>query len=167
MAVTIRRDIIRPLVEFNFGPEANIPLFAFDSRETEDQNEAVEVLKTLACDMGLEIPASYIYKKFNIPEPEGGEEVLHPQLYTRVGAERREQPEEAEETSFVPDVEEGEFQIVRTKKFPIKPMTVDEASLQMDLLGHSFYAFKNEDSEAFAVVYRRNDGGYGLIEDEG
>ena len=77
------------------------------------------------------------------------------------------QPEEAEETSFVPDVEEGEFQVVRTKKFPIKPMTVDEAILQMDLLGHSFYAFKNEDSEAFAVVYRRNDGGYGLIEDEG
>ena len=75
--------------------------------------------------------------------------------------------ETVEETSFVPDVEEDEFQIVRTKKFPIKPMTVDEAILQMDLLGHNFFAFKNEDSEAFAVVYRRNDGGYGLIEDEG
>ena len=74
--------------------------------------------------------------------------------------------EPAEETSFVPDVEEDEFQIVRTKKFPIKPMTVDEAILQMDLLGHSFYAFKIEDSDAFAVVYKRNDGGYGLIEDE-
>jgi len=77
-------------------------------------------------------------------------------------------PEAAEtETSFVPDVEEGEFQVVRTKKFPIKPMTVDEAILQMDLLGHSFYAFKVEDGGAFAVVYKRNDGGYGLIEDEG
>ena len=75
--------------------------------------------------------------------------------------------EAAEETSFVPDVEEGEFQIVRTKKFPIKPMTVDEAILQMDLLGHNFFAFKDEDGGAFAVVYRRNDGGYGLIEDEG
>ena len=75
--------------------------------------------------------------------------------------------EAVEETSFVPDVEEDEFQIVRTKKFPIKPMTVDEAILQMDLLGHNFFAFKNVDSEAFAVVYRRNDGGYGLIEDEG
>lgn len=78
------------------------------------------------------------------------------------------QPEAVEEeTSFVPEPEEGEYQVVRTKKFPLKPMTVDEAILQMDLLGHSFYAFKNEDSEAFAVVYRRNDGGYGLIEDEG
>ncbi|MCI8698468.1 MAG: ribosome-associated translation inhibitor RaiA [Oscillospiraceae bacterium] len=75
--------------------------------------------------------------------------------------------EAVEETSFVPDVEEGEFHIVRTKKFPIKPMTVDEAILQMDLLGHAFYAFKIEDSAAFAVVYKRNDGGYGLIEDEG
>ena len=77
------------------------------------------------------------------------------------------QPEAGEETSFVPDVEENDFQVVRTKKFPIKPMTVDEAILQMDLLGHNFFAFKNEDSEAFAVVYRRNGGGYGLIEDEG
>ena len=56
--------------------------------------------------------------------------------------------------------------MVRTKKFPIKPMTVDEAILQMDLLGHTFYAFKNEDGGAFSVVYRRNNGGYGLIEDE-
>ena len=76
--------------------------------------------------------------------------------------------EPAEETSFVPDVsEEGGYQVVRTKKFPIKPMTVDEAILQMDLLGHSFFAFKDEAGGAFAVVYRRNDGGYGLIEDEG
>ena len=75
--------------------------------------------------------------------------------------------EVVEETSFVPDEEEGEFRIVRSKKFPIKPMTVDEAILQMNLLGHSFFAFKDEDGGAFAVVYQRNDGGYGLIEDEG
>ena len=76
------------------------------------------------------------------------------------------QPEAGEETSFVPDVEEGEFQVVRTKKFPLKPMTVEEAILQMNLLGHNFFAFKDEDGGAFAVVYRRNGGGYGLIEDE-
>ena len=63
--------------------------------------------------------------------------------------------------------EEGEYDIVRTKTFPIKPMTRDEAILQMNLLSHSFYAFKDEAAGgAFAVVYRRNDGGYGLIEDE-
>lgn len=74
--------------------------------------------------------------------------------------------EEEEVSSFVPEVEEGEFHVVRTKKFPIKPMTVDEAILQMDLVGHTFFAFKNETSGAFAVVYHRNDGGYGIIEDD-
>ncbi len=83
LAVTIRRDIIRPLVEFNFGDGADIPFFEFDCREVEDQKEAVEVLKTLACDMGLQIPTSYIYRKFNIPEPEENEDVLHPQFGSR------------------------------------------------------------------------------------
>ena len=72
-----------------------------------------------------------------------------------------------EVSTFVPDVvEESEFEVIRTKKFSIKPMAVDEAILQMNLLGHSFYAFKNDATGAFAVVYKRNDGGYGLIEDE-
>lgn len=70
-------------------------------------------------------------------------------------------------STFVPDAEEDDFRLVRTKRFPIKPMTVDEAILQMELLGHSFFAFKQEDGGAFAVVYKRNDGGYGLIQDEG
>ena len=72
-----------------------------------------------------------------------------------------------EESTFVPVAEEGEYDIVRTKTFPIKPMTRDEAILQMNLLSHNFFAFKDEAAGgAFAVVYRRNDGGYGLIEDE-
>ena len=74
---------------------------------------------------------------------------------------------EADETSFVPDEDEEEYNIVRTKRFPIKPMSVEEAVLQMNLLDHTFFAFKNEDAEgAFAVVYRRQNGGYGLIEDD-
>ena len=61
---------------------------------------------------------------------------------------------------------EEDLTIVRTKTFEIKPMTAQEAVLQMNLLGHSFYAFRNSDmGGAFAVVYRRNNGGYGLIED--
>ena len=71
-------------------------------------------------------------------------------------------------STFVPDgPEEGEYNLVRSKRFPIKPMTRDEAILQMNLLGHSFFAFRDEDADgAFAVVYCRNDGDYGLIEDE-
>ena len=74
----------------------------------------------------------------------------------------------SEISSFAPDEpEEVEYNIVRSKKFPIKPMTKEEAILQMNLLEHSFFAFKDEEAEgAFAVVYRRNDGDYGLIEDE-
>lgn len=74
--------------------------------------------------------------------------------------------DEAEVSSFVPDTPEEEIVILRTKKFPIKPMTCEEAVLQMNLVGHTFFAFKNEDENgAFSVVYKRNDGGYGLIED--
>ena len=68
---------------------------------------------------------------------------------------------------FAPDPEETEFHIVRQKKFSMKLMTRDEAILQMNLLDHSFFAFRDEEEDgAFAVVYRRNDGGYGLIETE-
>ena len=75
---------------------------------------------------------------------------------------------DAEEiSSFAPVSDEEEYHIVRTKRFPIKPMTVDEAVLQMDLLGHTFFAFKDVDQDGrFAVVYKRNDGDYGLIEDD-
>ena len=62
--------------------------------------------------------------------------------------------------------ESGDFTIVRTKRFSIKPMTPQEAILQMNLLEHEFYAFLNsEDADAFSVVYRRKNGGYGVISD--
>ena len=69
--------------------------------------------------------------------------------------------------TFVPaEPEEENYEIIRTKKFPLKPMTRDEAILQMNLLEHSFFAFRDTDADgAFAVVYKRNDGGYGIIED--
>ena len=71
-----------------------------------------------------------------------------------------------EETSFAPEMEEDDFSITRMKSFYFKPMTREEAVLQMNLLGHNFFAFRDEDNGGvFAVVYRRNDGGYGLIND--
>ncbi len=61
---------------------------------------------------------------------------------------------------------QDEFPIVRTKKFTLKPMTVEDACMQMELLGHQFFVFRNaDDREGFAVVYKRKNGGYGLIED--
>ena len=61
--------------------------------------------------------------------------------------------------------EERDFVIHKTKRFSIKPMTAEEAILQMDLLGHEFFVFRNQNAnDAFAVVYKRKRGGYGLIE---
>ncbi|MEG1720800.1 MAG: ribosome-associated translation inhibitor RaiA [Pseudoflavonifractor sp.] len=71
-----------------------------------------------------------------------------------------------EVSSFVPEEPEEDFKVIRTKKFPMKPMTVEEAILQMNLVGHTFFAFRDEDAGgAYAVVYRRDNGGYGLIMD--
>ena len=60
--------------------------------------------------------------------------------------------------------EEAAYDLVRTKRFTVKPMSTEEAILQMNLLDHSFYVFRNVDTETISVVYRRNNGGYGLIE---
>ena len=81
----------------------------------------------------------------------------------RQGAFEREVP-----AAMVDEIpEEKEFNLVRTKRFSMKPMTVEEAILQMNLLDHNFFAFRNqEDDGAFAVVYKRNNGGYGLIADD-
>ncbi|MGI6778420.1 MAG: ribosome hibernation-promoting factor, HPF/YfiA family [Acetivibrionales bacterium] len=62
--------------------------------------------------------------------------------------------------------EEDEFKVVRSKKFAIKPMHVEEAILQMNLLGHEFFMFTNADTSEINVVYKRKDGNYGLIEPE-
>ena len=62
--------------------------------------------------------------------------------------------------------EETEFDIVRTKRFAVKPMTAEEAILQMNLLDHNFFVFRNEDTNAISVAYKRKSGGYGLIETE-
>lgn len=61
-------------------------------------------------------------------------------------------------------VEETEYELVRTKNISVKPQSVDEAILQMNMLGHKFYMFRNAENNSVSVVYLRNDGGYGLIQ---
>lgn len=60
--------------------------------------------------------------------------------------------------------ENGPDDLVRTKRFALKPMAPEEAVLQMDLLGHNFFVFRDAESNQVSVVYKRQDGGYGLIE---
>lgn len=67
----------------------------------------------------------------------------------------------------IPDVEpEEEPHVVKTKTFPVRFMSVDEAILQMELLGHNFFMYRNEVSGEINVVYKRNDGQYGVLEPE-
>jgi len=82
---------------------------------------------------------------------------------TRILARRAEGEERSLEEG-APAAPEG--RVVRTKRYPIKPMTVDEAILQMELLGHDFFIFTNAETERVSLVYRRRDGNFGLIEPE-
>lgn len=89
-------------------------------------------------------------------------------LEKRLRKEAFEPIPEYSESNFAPELEDNdEFHVIRTKQFFFRPMTVEEAILQMNLVGHSFFAFRNEDHGGiFSVVYLRNDGGYGLITDQ-
>ena len=59
--------------------------------------------------------------------------------------------------------EEKEFNIVRTKRFAVKPMSTEEAILQMNLLAHDFFVYRNSEDDSLCIVYQRKNGGYGLI----
>ena len=80
----------------------------------------------------------------------------------REDAFKPEMPEYIEEE--VP--EEDAPRIVRRKTFPVRPMSVDDAVIQMELLGHSFFAFVNVETERTNILYQRKDGGLGLLEPE-
>jgi ribosome hibernation promoting factor len=77
---------------------------------------------------------------------------------------RRLQRSAAPVDTSVPEETSEEPQIVRTKQFALKPMSPEEAVLQLELVGHDFFVFRNADSGEVNVLYRRRDGTYGLIE---
>lgn len=67
---------------------------------------------------------------------------------------------------FEEDVEDEQIKIVRTKRFAMKPMDIEEACVQMELLGHNFFVFTNAETDEVNVVYKRKGNTYGLIEPE-
>ena len=69
-------------------------------------------------------------------------------------------------TTYTEGEETKEFEIVKTKRFTVKPMSSEEAILQMNLLGHNFFVFRNAETEEVNVVYKRKGNTYGLIEPE-
>jgi putative sigma-54 modulation protein len=64
------------------------------------------------------------------------------------------------------DIDDSGYKIERSKKFALKPMDAEEAVMEMELLGHDFYVFRSSETDEVNVVYRRNNGSYGLIEPE-
>jgi ribosome hibernation promoting factor len=93
------------------------------------------------------------------------EKLLRQVKHYREKRTRRRGRQEPTNGGAIPmSVDESEVGIVKTKQFPVTPMTAEDAILQLELVGHDFYLFRNLDSDDLNVVYRRRDGGYGLIE---
>lgn len=84
----------------------------------------------------------------------------------RTKLEKRIRSSELEPAMEAPVYEEQSYDVVRTKKFSVKPMSVEDAITQMELLGHDFFLFLNEDTDTMNVLYRRTDGSYGLLQPE-
>lgn len=83
---------------------------------------------------------------------------------TRLAKRLRQGVNKEYDFSFEPSEDESEIKIVKTKTHHVKPMSAEEAVLQMNLLGHSFFVFRNAQTNTTDIVYRRKDGNYGLIE---
>ena len=108
-------------------------------------------------------------REISLPALDKGIDILERQmkkLRTRLGRDLRKKPAVAEEAPAAAeeDAIEEQEKVLRIKRYAAKPMSVDDAILEMDLLGHSFYMFNNIESGNAATVYRRTDGGCGLIE---
>ena len=108
-------------------------------------------------------------REISLPALDKGIDILERQmkkLRTRLGRDLRKKPAVAEEAlaAAEEDAIEEQEKVIRVKHYAAKPMSVDDAILEMDLLGHSFYMFNNIESGNAATVYRRTDGGCGLIE---
>ena len=87
-----------------------------------------------------------------------------PPASAEVAAESGEEAAFAESAAAASAVSTDHSRVVKTKQFALKPMTVEEATLQLELVGHDFFMFTNADTNDTNVVYRRRDGHYGLIE---
>ena len=109
-------------------------------------------------------------REISLPALDKGIDILERQmkkLRTRLGRDLRKKPAVAEDAPIdEPEAaaEEAAEQVVRVKRYAAKPMSVEDAILEMNLLGHSFYMFSNIETGNAATVYLRKDGGCGLIE---
>lgn len=118
--------------------------------------------------MGYTLRTENQEREISLPALDKGIDVLERQmkkLRTRLGRDMRKKPEIVSDAGLAEAAQDEETeQVVRMKRYAAKPMSVEDAILEMDMLGHSFYMFNNIESGNAATVYRRRDGGCGLIE---
>ena len=147
-----------------FGPETEV--YATFSREKDDQMLEVTIPMGKTILRAEESTDDMISSIENVVDKLEGQMRKHKtKLQKRYAADPdRFHFDLLEEEDYDEDFEEDDSKIVRTKKFAVKPMSVEEAALQMDLIGHSFFVFLNAETEIVNVVYKRKDGNYGLIE---
>lgn len=143
------------------APEAT----AITVRITEQKN-TYKVEMTMPY-MGHTLRTENQEREISLPALDKGIDVLERQmkkLRTRLGRDLRKKPVVAPAEMPEEEIEEAEEKVVRVKRYAAKPMSVEDAILEMNLLGHTFYMFNNIESGMTATVYRRRDGGCGLIE---
>lgn len=150
LATTLRRDFLTPLVKLNFGEKAHVPYIRFDCDESEDLEKLVDVYDKLINKIGLEIAKDHIYKKFNIPRPEVGEEVAKgetPIQNTGFIANKltlKGQQEEVDDLVTISKLESADY--FKQAFDPLRKM-LDEASSLEELKA------KLEDAEVVKKVY--------------
>lgn len=106
-------------------------------------------------------------REISLPALDKGIDILERQmkkLRTRQGRDLRRKPPVEAEPMQPEEENEADDQVIRVKRYAAKPMSVEDAILEMNLLGHTFYMFNNIETGMAATVYRRSDGGCGLIE---
>ena len=131
-----------------------------------EQKSTYKVEMTMP-DMGHTLRTENQEREISLPALDKGIDVLERQmkkLRTRLGRDLRKKPTVSEAAPETADEEEEETTVVRVKRYAAKPMSVEDAILEMDMLGHSFYMFNDIETGMAATVYRRKDGGCGLIE---
>ena len=104
-------------------------------------------------------------------EREDALEAVVDSLFRQIVKNKNKLTKRMKSATFTPEfVEEmyepDEYRVVKTKRFPVKPMEVEEAILQMNMLDHQFFVFRNAESGEINVVYKRHDGNYAVIEPE-